>query len=81
MRIVALTFGTEGDSRPMIALCRGLRDAGHDVMLLAERTAQSYAESLGVPFVALAGDMAADLRAESNTLLAKGGDFQYVARE
>ena len=39
MRIVALTFGTEGDSRPMIALCRGLRDSGHDVTLLAERTA------------------------------------------
>ena len=51
MRIVALTFGTEGDSRPMIALCRGLRDSGHDVTLLAERTAHAYAESLGVPFV------------------------------
>jgi UDP:flavonoid glycosyltransferase YjiC (YdhE family) len=80
MRILALTFGTEGDSRPMIALCRGLRDAGHDVTLLAERTARSYAEALDVPFVALAGDMASELRAESNTLLAKGGDFQYVAR-
>jgi len=80
MRLVALTFGTEGDSRPMIALCRGLRDAGHDVTMLAERTAQPYAESLHVPFAALAGDMAAELHAESGTLLAKGGDFQYVAR-
>ncbi|HKU85657.1 MAG TPA: hypothetical protein VJV77_04895 [Casimicrobiaceae bacterium] len=48
MRIVALTFGTERESRPMIALCRGRRDAGHDVMLLAERSAHSYAQSLGV---------------------------------
>ena len=32
MRIIALTFGTEGDTRPMVALCRGLHDAGHDVL-------------------------------------------------
>ena len=27
LRLVALTFGTEGDSRPMVALCRGLKQA------------------------------------------------------
>lgn len=62
MRIVALTFGTEGDTRPLVALCHGLRDAGHDVVLLAERSGAAYAAECDVPFVALDGDMAAALQ-------------------
>ena len=80
MRIVALTFGTEGDTRPMLALCRGLVDAGHDVVALAERAGRVQAAALGVPFVPLAGDMAAELHAASAGLLHKGGDVKYVAR-
>lgn len=80
MRIVALTFGTEGDSRPMLALCRGLADAGHAVVLLGERSAEAYAASLCVPFVPLAGDMAAELRAASAHLLHRGHDINFVAR-
>lgn len=80
MRIVALTFGTEGDTRPMLALCRGLVDAGHDVVLLAERAAQSYAATIGVPFVPLAGDMAAELQSTSAGFLRRGADIKYVSR-
>ena len=80
MRIVALTFGTEGDTRPMAALCRGLRDAGHDVVLLAERSGASYADALGVPFVPLAGDMAAAMRSAAAGLTGRGADARYVAR-
>jgi sterol 3beta-glucosyltransferase len=35
MRIVALTFGTEGDTRPLVALCRGLLDPGLAAFLAA----------------------------------------------
>jgi sterol 3beta-glucosyltransferase len=28
MKLVALTYGTEGDTRPMAAVCRALMDAG-----------------------------------------------------
>jgi sterol 3beta-glucosyltransferase len=80
MRIVALTFGTEGDTRPMLALCRGLVDAGHDVVLLAERAAQPYAATIGVPFVPLAGDMAAELQSASAGFLRRGGAIRYVSR-
>jgi len=80
MRIVALTFGTEGDTRPMLALCRGLADAGHDVVALAERSGQAHAAALGIPFVPLAGDMAAELHAASAGVSHKGGDVKYVAR-
>lgn len=80
MRIVALTFGTEGDTRPMVALCRGLRDAGHDVVLLAERAGASHAGALDVPFAPLAGDMAAEMQAAANGLSHRGADIGYVAR-
>jgi sterol 3beta-glucosyltransferase len=80
MRIVVVTFGTEGDSRPMIALCHGLHAAGHDVALLAERSAESYSRALGVPFEPLAGDMAAALHSAADGLLRKGADASHVAR-
>jgi sterol 3beta-glucosyltransferase len=79
LRIVALTFGTEGDTRPLVALCRGLLDAGHDVLLLGERSGQVYADALRVPFVALAGDMAAELRSAPGALQ-RGDEFKHVAR-
>ena len=80
MRIVALTFGTEGDTRPMAALCRGLRDAGHGVVLLADRAGAAYAEALGVPFVPLAGDMAVAMRTAAAGVSRRGVDVHYVAR-
>ena len=80
LRLVALTFGTEGDSRPMVALCRGLVDAGHDVVLLCEQAGQSYAAACGVPFVPLAGDMAAALQSASAEFLRSGGDVTHTAR-
>ena len=36
MKLVALTYGTEGDTRPMAVVCRALMDAGDDVILLAD---------------------------------------------
>ena len=80
MRVAALTFGTEGDTRPMIALCRGLCDAGHDGVLLAERAGIAHAEALGVPFVPLPGDMAAAMRTAAAGVTRRGADARYVAR-
>ncbi len=36
MRLLALTYGTEGDTRPLAMLCHGLIGAGHTVTLLAD---------------------------------------------
>jgi sterol 3beta-glucosyltransferase len=80
MRVVALTYGTEGDTRPMVALARGLVDAGHDVTLLAERSGEDHAAALRVPFVALAGDMAGELRRAASGLARSGVDARSVAR-
>lgn len=57
MKILAISYGTEGDTRPMAALCRGLQDAGHKVLFLGDSAALGSAERLGVPTRALSGDL------------------------
>src|SRR5690606_1321053 len=49
MRLVALTYGTEGDTRPIAVLCRALMDAGHEVSLFADEKTLGSALGLGVP--------------------------------
>lgn len=61
MKLLALTYGTEGDTRPLAMLCRGLIDAGHDVTLLAERRTLASAQARGVPSAALEGDIHEDV--------------------
>ncbi len=67
MKLVALTYGTEGDTRPIAALCRALMDAGNDMTLLADRSTLDSARDLGVPHAALAGDIRATLQSVSST--------------
>jgi sterol 3beta-glucosyltransferase len=57
MKLAAVTFGTEGDTRPIATLCGALRDAGHTVILLAGEGTLGSARELGVPHAALAGDI------------------------
>ncbi|HYD16661.1 MAG TPA: glycosyltransferase [Candidatus Nanoarchaeia archaeon] len=57
MKIAAITFGTEGDTRPLAALCKCLADAGHDACFLTEKSSLSLATSAGARPVALAGDI------------------------
>jgi UDP:flavonoid glycosyltransferase YjiC (YdhE family) len=67
MKLVALTYGTEGDTRPIAALCRALMDAGYEMMLLADGGTLSSARELGVPHAALAGDIRGALESFSNS--------------
>ncbi|WP_340571078.1 glycosyltransferase [Stenotrophomonas sp. G106K1] len=57
MRLLALTYGTEGDTRPLVMLCHGLMAAGHEVMLLADGGTLGSAKTQGVPHAALEGDI------------------------
>ena len=57
VKLAAVTFGTEGDTRPIATLCSALRDAGHDVTLLAAEGTLGSARDLDVPHTALAGDI------------------------
>lgn len=57
MKIAVVTYGTEGDARPLAALCRSLDEAGHASVLLADASTLGAAQRLGVRSQALAGDM------------------------
>lgn len=61
MRLVALTYGTEGDTRPLAMLCRALMDAGHDVTLLADGETLGSARAQGIPHAALSGNIRGEL--------------------
>lgn len=57
MRLVIVTFGTEGDARPLAALGHALREAGHEVLLMGDARTLGAARALGVPVVVLSGDI------------------------
>lgn len=57
MKLVILTCGTEGDTRPLAALGHALRAAGHDLVLLGDAHTLSSADELRVPAVPLSGDI------------------------
>jgi len=76
MRLLALTYGTEGDTRPLAALCHGLIAAGHAATLLADGGTLDSARVLGVPHAALEGDIRQDIGA----LVAGGNGAGAAAR-
>ncbi|MBB5190138.1 sterol 3beta-glucosyltransferase [Silvimonas terrae] len=59
MKLLALTYGTEGDTRPLAALSHALQLAGHKVHLLADGHTLGSAHELGVPASGLSGDIRA----------------------
>jgi len=82
MRLVIITYGTEGDARPLGALGRALMDAGHQVRLLGAEGTLYAAKALGVATTALAGDIRGgpDAGGEVADTVAKGGDFANTAQ-
>ncbi len=79
MKFAAVTYGTEGDTRPMALLCRTLMDAGHHAYLLADTATLGTAAALGVPAGSLAGNMRALLRGDTAPT-ETGGGFRDGAR-
>lgn len=67
MRVLAVTFGTEGDVRPIAALCSALTEAGHQARLLAPHDALDAARALGVPVEGLPGSIRATLSGAGST--------------
>jgi sterol 3beta-glucosyltransferase len=73
MKLVAITYGTEGDTRPIATLSRALLDAGHEVTLLADRGTLGSARDLGVPHLAFAGDIRGGLQSGIASVVEKNG--------
>jgi len=67
MRVLIVTFGTEGDVRPMAALGAALIEAGHAVRFLATADTASAAQALAIPTEILPGAVRAALGAAGTT--------------
>ena len=80
MKLVALTYGTEGDTRPIAAVCRALMDAGHDVTLLADGGTLGSARDLGVPHAALAGNIRGALQLGISSTVAGKNSLHATAQ-
>lgn len=57
MRVTCVSFGAEGDLRPLLALSAGLKAAGHEAVVVAEESGAVLAAAAGVEFVGLVGDI------------------------
>jgi hypothetical protein len=57
MRISVITSGSEGDTRPLASLCRGLLDRDHQVKLFADDSTLTLPRTLDVPCEALQGNV------------------------
>ena len=74
---MVVTYGTEGDGRPLAALCAALKAAGHDAVLMGAAASLGAAGPLGVATLALAGDMKGPSDAAGSVagVVKAGGDF------
>lgn len=82
MRLILITFGTQGDCRPIVALGLGLRNAGHDVLMLGERSAAPLAVEHGLAFAPMAGDIQQTLAPGGalHKLMTEGGNVAEATR-
>ncbi len=71
MKIIVPALGSRGDVQPYIALCQGLRRAGHQAILASCPTMRDLVCSYGVDFAPVGPDI--DLGLEIARLWAKGG--------
>jgi len=67
MRVLIITFGTEGDVRPMAALGAALVGAGHVVQFMVTEDSAAAAWALAIPTIVLPGGIRAALGGAGTT--------------
>jgi sterol 3beta-glucosyltransferase len=80
LRFTVVSYGSEGDTRPIAAVCRGLLQAGHEVLMFCEQSSIAVARSCGVPAEALPGDIKATLPLDDTSTELRGGDIIKIAK-
>ncbi|HWJ95176.1 MAG TPA: glycosyltransferase [Telluria sp.] len=82
MKFTILTYGTDGDTRPLAALAKELIGQGHEAHLLADVSAAPLAAQHGIPFTALAGNMQEALTQGGALagVMRDGGDVSRITR-
>lgn len=82
MKFTFLTYGTDGDTRPLVALAKELIGRGHQVHLLSDVAGAALAQAHGVPFTALAGSMRETVMPGGalSAIMQDGGDFSRITK-
>jgi sterol 3beta-glucosyltransferase len=82
MRVAMITFGSQGDVRPLVALGQALVRAGHHAVLLADSEFAALSAAAGVAFVPLAGGSLRDpaMRSTWDALFERGLDPKVLMR-
>ncbi len=78
MRITVLAVGSRGDVQPYIALCAGLRAAGHEPRLATHASFRHAVESRGLEFRALTGDPNELIQSRDGTAWLESGESMLV---
>lgn len=81
MRFSVVTVGSEGDTRPLAALCRALLDHGHELRLFADDSTLTLPRALGVPCEALQGDIKSSLPIVDPRQKLRFSDLMRVGRD
>ncbi len=64
MRILLFGFGSRGDVQPLVALGKGLREAGYEVSVAAARDFRAWIEGEGLTYALINVDMEAAMQSE-----------------
>ena len=78
MKFVILATGTRGDVQPFVALAQGLRAAGHEAVLAAPGSFESFVRSHGVGFFPMGGDYEALLESPEAQAALRGNPVKMM---
>ena len=74
MKIAISTVGTRGDLQPYIALGLGLKNSGHEVLIVSAKNEESFVRSYGLDFYALDVDIQKIMEGDDVQEMAKGSN-------
>jgi sterol 3beta-glucosyltransferase len=80
VRVLILTFGTQGDIRPFVALAKGLRAAGHEAGVCTAEGFRNLVVGAGVDYVHMGNEMLDLVRSEMPRMAGASDALRLVSR-
>lgn len=74
MKIAITTIGTRGDLQPYIALGLGLKDAGHEVLMISSKNEENFVRNYGLNFLPLNVDIQKLMEGDEVQEMSKGNN-------
>ena len=74
MKIAITTVGTRGDLQPYIALGLGLKEAGHEVLIVSSKNEEAFVKNYGLTFFSLNVDIQKLMDGEEVQEMSKGNN-------